>query len=329
MVTLAATRLTLTDQAQRTAPDGTIPMIAELLMQQNEVMQYIPMEEGNLTTGHQVVIRSGLPDVANRKINAGIPDSKSSTVKVTEAASLLEGMSKVDKELLRLGGNSARMRFTEDLAFMEAMKQQFATNLLYADPDTDPENHLGLSPRYDSLSADNAANIIDAGGSSDLTSVWLVNFDINKVFGIFPEGTQAGIEFNDLGEQLVSDRNGNDYVAMVSQYIWRFGLVVKDWRYAVRIANIDTGDLTKDASGSSVDLVDIMIDAMETIEDTDSGQPVFLVSRKVRNFLRRQKKNDTNVRIAMDEVEGRKVLNFDDVPVVRMDALLNTETQIT
>jgi hypothetical protein len=324
MATIGDTNLTLVDQAKRLDPDGQIALIAELLTEENEVLNMIPTQEGNLDTGHRVTVRSGLPVTAYRKLNAGVPYSKSRTVQVDESAAMLEGLSRVDKELARLGGNQARLRFTEDQAFIESMRQNFSNTLVYGDTDVDPEEHLGLAPRYDDLSADNAANIIDAGGTgADNTSVWLVNW-----VGIYPKGTQAGLEFNDLGERLVTDADGNDYLALVSQYIWRFGLVVKDWRYAVRIANIDMSDLTKDASGSSADLVDLMIQALEQIQSLD-GSPTFLVGRTVRSFLRRQIKNDTNVRIGMDEVAGKRVVTFDEVPVLRMDSILGTEARIT
>jgi hypothetical protein len=41
----------------------------------------------------------------------------------------------------------------------------------------------------------------------------------------------------------VQDANGNYYQALRSLYQWDNGLVVKDWRYVVRICNIDVSNL--------------------------------------------------------------------------------------
>src|SRR3546814_5823541 len=62
-----------------------------------------------------------------------------------------------------------------------------------------------------------------------------------------PKGTQAGIEHNDLGEGDECDASNNRYRALMDHYIWRNGLMVRDWRYGVRIANIDAAALTHDS----------------------------------------------------------------------------------
>ena len=62
MATLATNVLTLADWAKRTDPKGKTPMIAEVLMQSNEILDDMVFKEGNLPTGEQVTIRTGLPD---------------------------------------------------------------------------------------------------------------------------------------------------------------------------------------------------------------------------------------------------------------------------
>ena len=79
MATLATLALTLADWANRLDPDGNIPEIVELLSQTNEILQDAVFMEGNLPTGHRVVVRTGLPTVYWRALNAGVPTSKSTT----------------------------------------------------------------------------------------------------------------------------------------------------------------------------------------------------------------------------------------------------------
>ena len=183
MATLSTSNLTLADWAKRSDPDGRVPIVAELLSQTNEILDDCVFKEGNLPTGERVIIRTGLPAVYFRALNQGIPGSKSTTAQVDEACAILEARSEVDKDLAMLNGNTAQFRLSEDTAFLEAMNQTQAETMFYGNPGTDPKKFLGLAPRYGDLSADNAVNILDAGGSgSDNASVYLVVWGDQTVY---------------------------------------------------------------------------------------------------------------------------------------------------
>lgn len=136
-----------------------------------------------------------------RLLNYGVQPSKSTTVQVTDSVGMLETYAEVDKSLADLNGNTAEFRLSEDRAFIEAMNQQMAQTLFYGDSSVNPQQFMGLSSRYSSLSAGNAQNIIDAGGTgTDNTSIWLVVWGENTVHGIFPKGQKAGIQMEDKGQ---------------------------------------------------------------------------------------------------------------------------------
>ena len=145
---------------------------------------------------------------------------------------------------------------------------------------------------------------------------------------IYPKGFTAGLAQEDLGRQTVNDSNGHPYESLTSKFMWKTGLVVRDWRYAVRIANIKTADLKKDASAGA-DLIDLMTEALEMIPNINAGRAVFYCNREIRSFLRRQITNKVvGSTLAMDDVAGKKVVTFDGVPVRICDALLNTEARV-
>ena len=228
MATLSTSNLTLADWAKRSDPDGRVPIVAELLSQTNEILDDCVFKEGNLPTGERVIIRTGLPSVYFRALNQGIPGSKSTTAQVDEACAILEARSEVDKDLAMLNGNTAQFRLSEDTAFLEAMNQTQAETMFYGNPGTDPKKFLGLAPRYGDLSADNAVNILDAGGSgSDNASVYLVVWGDNTVYCPFPKGSKAGLTHEDLGEQTVYNSDGTRLQAFATRYQWKNGLVVK------------------------------------------------------------------------------------------------------
>jgi hypothetical protein len=333
MATLASGQLTLADWAKRLDPNGQVPAVAELLSQTNEILEDCVFQEGNLPTGHRVVIRTGLPTVYWRTLNAGVPTSKSTTAQVDEACGLMEARSHIDVELAKLNGNTASFRLSEDSAFIEAMNQLQSQTLFYGNPGVDPKTFLGFATRYGAISgAGNSVNIIDAGGTgSNNTSIYLVVWGANTVFCPFPKGTQAGLQHKDLGEESVPDANGNFYQALRTLYQWKNGLVVKDWRYVVRIANINVANLV--AESAAADLVKLMSRALDRIPNLNMGRPAFYMNRTVYSMLRVQALNKSQNAISIRDAvtqfgQASKWTDFLGVPLRKVDQLLNTESRV-
>jgi len=332
MATLATTNLTLADWAARIDPDGTTATVAELLSQMNVILQEAVFVEGNLPTGHKVVVRTGLPTVYWRALNAGVPTSKSTTAAVDETCGMLEAYSEIDKDLAMLNGNTAAFRLSEDVAFLEAMNQTQASTMFYGNPGTDPKQYLGLAPRYSSLSAGNAQSIMDAGGAStNNASIWLIVWGENTVFCPFPKGSKAGLQHEDLGEDTVIDAAGGRFQALRTHYQWKNGLAVKDWRYVVRIANINTANLV--AESSAANLIKLMTRAIFRIPNLAMGRPVFYMNRTVAEMLPIQGLNASTNAVKVQEALnqfGKPITNmsFLAVPIRICDQLLNTEARV-
>lgn len=336
MSILTANMPTLWDLQKRMDPNGEISVIAEVLNLMNEILRDMPVIEGNLETGHLTTVRTGLPTVAWRQLNYGVQPSKSTTKQVTDTCGLLEAYSVVDKELLRINRNDKKFRLSEEIAFMEAMNQAMATTLFYGNTDVNPERFLGLAPRFSSLAAASGANIIDAGGTgSDNTSIWLICWGDKTVHGIYPKGTQAGLEYEDLKQQTEKDAAGGNYEVMKSHWIWRLGLTVRDWRYIVRICNIDISDLLTagDASDSSANILKYMIRAMNLLPAFQLGRKVFYCNNAVLTALQIKLMWKGNNFLTMsDWTNGQiqeKVLTFMGIPVRRCDAIISAESRVT
>ena len=330
MATLSSTNPTLADVAARLGPDGKIdPNIVEMLSETNEILNDMTFIEANGFTEHKTTIRSGLPSGTWRKLNYGVQPEKSRTVPIKDSLGMLETYAEVDKALADLNGNSAAWRLSEDRAFIEGLNQTMASTLFYGDSSLDPEKFTGLTPRYNLLSAENGINIVDAGGTgSDNASIWLIVWGPNTCHGIYPKGSPAGLQSRDLGEDTLIDAAGGRYQGYRTHYKWDNGLTLRDWRYVVRIANIDVSDLTKNAA-SGGDLIDLLTQAIELIPNLGMGRPVFYMPRKLRSFLRRQIANKVAAAtLTMEEVAGKKVVAVDGIPVRRTDALLLTEARV-
>lgn len=343
MSTLAANVLTLADWAKRLDPDGKTPTIVELLSMTNEILTDMLFLEGNLPTGHRITTRTGLPTVAWRLLNQGVQPSKSKTAQIDEAVGMLEAWSEVDKDLAMLNGNTDSFRLSEAQAFIEAMNQEMASTLFYGNSGTAPEEFTGLSVRYSSLSAANAQNILDAGSSdSDLSSVWLVAWGANTCCGIFPKGSMAGLIHDNLGEVTVETTAGiagTRMRAYQDRWQWKMGIALKDWRYAVRIANIDISDLaglsgTQEKTDSTF-LPKLMSRAIDRVPSLGMGRPVFYANRSVMSLLRVAAMEKTSSVLAIQPgltQFGQNIqsgLSLLGVPIRICDSLLETEDQVT
>jgi major capsid protein gp7 len=333
MATLGSTLYqTFLDLARKLDPDGKIAKIAEIMEQYNEVLDDMLWKEGNLPTGEKTTIRTGLPAATWRKLNYGVQPSKSTTAQITDSCGMLEAYSEVDKDLADLNGNTAEFRLTEDRAQLEGMNQTLAATIFYGDTTVNPERFVGLAPRYAAVSGASRTknNVLDAGGTgSTNTSVWLCHWGPETMYGIYPRGSMGGFQHRDLGEQTLWDNQTppGKYQGYRTHYKWDCGLTVRDWRFQVRIANIDVALLTKNASAGA-DLIDLMEQAFEILPARQMGTPVFYCNKTIKSFLRRQMANKSNARLNFDEVMGKHVLSFDGTAVRRVDQILNTESRV-
>ena len=338
MATIGNNVLTLTDWAKRNDPDGKTPMIVEILNQQNSALDDMPFKEGNLPTGEQTTIRTGLPTSYYRQMNMGTPKSKSTSVQVVENAAMLESRSEVDVKLAKLNGNVNEFRLSESRAFIEGMAQSQASTLMYGTA-ANPEEYVGFMPRYSDTSAANGDNILLAGGaSSDNTSILLVGWGADSVFGVYPKGSKAGLDHQDLGEIDAFDSNDNRFRAYADLYQWDNGLVVKDWRNVVRIANIDVSDLVgatgTQAASASTAIIKLMARAQDRLPNISAVKDCFYVNRTVASHLRLAALEKSSSAVTIEPAINQfgdtiHQLTFLGTPVKIMDAILNTESLIS
>lgn len=335
MATLAVTHPTLLDLARISDPDGKISPVIEILNETNEILDDMVWKEGNLLTGHKTTVRTGIPAPTWRKMYGGVQPTKGTTAQITDSCGMLEAYAEVDKALADLNGNTGAFRTSEDRVHIEGINQELADTIFYGNEATEPEAFTGLSARYNSLSAANAENIIDAGGTgTDNQSIWLIVWSENTVHGIVPKGSRAGMQVEDKGQVTVEniDGAGGRMEAYRTHYRLDAGLTLRDWRYVVRIANIDKSLLTIDLA-TGANLHDLMMRAIELIPNLNAGRPAFYVSRSIRSMLSRQAINAVkNSTLTMEQLQGernfRRFPVFQGIPVRRVDAISADEARV-
>ena len=330
MSALKATNPTLIDVARRTDPDGKIATIVELLNQSNDVLTDMSWVEGNLETGNKTTVRTGIPVPTWRKLYGGVQPTKSTTAQVQDSCGMLEAYAEIDKALADLNGNTAAFRLSEDSAIIEGMSQELAQTLFYGNEGSEPEAFTGLAPRYNSLSAQNADNIVNAAGdnASSNTSIWLCVWGPQTGFGIYPKGSSGGLKMTDKGQVTIEnvDGSGGRMEGYRTHYRWDAGLTIRDWRYFVRVANIKISDLA--TVSNTKNLINWMVQASERIPSFGKGRACWYVNRTIREKLRLGILERVSNNLSWETVAGRRVMTFDDIPVRRTDAIVNNESLV-
>ncbi|QGT52262.1 major capsid protein [Vibrio phage MZH0603] len=331
MATLGNSFIDLIDIYKMQDGRGQFNPVIEMLMEMNPILEDAIAVECNKGSTHLHTVRTGLPSVTWGRLYQGIPNSKGRTAQVEDTTGFVEGLSTIDKRLLDLSTNEGAVRLSEAQAYLESMSQEVASKIFYGDTASDPEEFMGLAPRFNDLSASNGNQIIDAGGTgSDNTSIWFVTWGDNQCNLLYPKGTQAGVQREDMGEQRVTDSNGNAYYAKEEKFTWHVGMAVKDWRYVSRIANIDVSNM----QGGSVALYDFMRKAYYQLQNrrVAGGKIAIYCNRDVLEALDalavNQGASDNFVRLKPMEIEGKEVMTYRGIPIRETDALLNSEARV-
>lgn len=325
--------MTMMDLAKTMDPDGTVARVIEMLAQTNEMLDDMQFKEGNLKTGHRTTVRTGLPAVYWRLLNKGVPSSKSLKAQVDENCGMMEARGEVDVDLAELSGNVGELRLSEAFAMLEAMNQECQQTMIYGNSGLAPEEFTGFAPRFSTISgATNGSNVLSGGGvGSDNTSIWLVGWGDLTAHGLYPQGSKAGLIHKDLGEQSVIDAAGigaAKFQALCDLYQWKVGFCVKDWRFVVRICNIDVSNLV--AQSAAADLIDLMIKAIHRIPSLKMCRPAFYMNRTVFQMLDIQSRNAVIAggQLGYTNVYGQPALSFRGIPLRKVDQILETEATV-
>jgi hypothetical protein len=320
--------MTLIDKAKLLDPDGKVARIVQLLAQTNDFLPFLPFMQGNLDTGHQTTVQTGLPTVYWSMLNKYIPVSKGTTAQIVEQTGMLKAWSQLDVDLVRLGGQEGALRLAHGKPFLEAMNQEMQSTMFYGSA-ASPEEFIGLAPRYSSLSAGNADNIVSAGGtgSTDNTSIWMLELGDTTLSGITPKGFPTGLDHQSFGTAetpQVSETSSGLLKVLRDNWSWAMGIALMDWRAAGRICNIDVSNLSNASDAADLPF---FLDDMDARMQPLGGKRVIVMNRRVARYLGHQVKTlvTSGGGITYETIAGRKIMHWGPTPILISDAILNTE----
>jgi len=326
---------TLLDWKAALDPNGQVAALIEVLHETNEVLEDMAVIEGNEATSHLMNIRTGLPPVTWRRLYEGIDPGKGAREQVRETTGWLEAYNQIDAKLVALHGAGQAFRMQEADGQIEAMAQEVARRIFVGNTADDPKHIMGLSPRYNEgrkSVAQNARNVLNGGGTgADNRSIWLLSWGPMGCFTFTPKGMPAGLQMEDKGRVTSETAGGTGKLLEVfrARFEWNLGLGLADWRYCVRIANIDLSQLNEDASGNSANLPILMARAIRKVPKRQMMRMAFYMSDEMYDYLGPQLsaavKEST---LTMDHVGGRTITRFQGIPCRQVDQLAMDEARV-
>lgn len=315
-------QLTMIEWAKRHDPDGDTAMIVESLTETNEILFDIPWTEANDVFSHKVVRRTTQPSGSWRQFNTGVATETSKTQEVNETLGMLESYAEVDKALADTAADPMAFRNQEAKSFLEGMSQTMADTLMYGSSVTYPDRFDGFAVRMPSLDASN--NVIGSGGSgSDLSSIYIVQWGLDKVFCVFPRGHKTmGVERRDLGE----DTKGTTTLYQVYRDHFKItmGLAVRDDRCIARLANIEN------AATNGFD-EDNLIKLLNRMPNSGRGSKLY-VNDNIQSLMEIKLKDKTNVYYTAgggEGLAGEPMVKFRGNAIRKVDAITQTEAALT
>jgi hypothetical protein len=329
----------MADVAKIFGPDGSVLKTAEILKDSTPVFEDIPWMEGNLPTGEKTALTTELPESSWIGFYQGVAASKGKQQTQTFNTAMLRGISETDVNLLKMSKNESVVLMKDAKRHIMGMGHAFEDQLIYGSKD-EPEKFPGLAATYDHLSTsetDVGFNVISGGGTgSDNTSIWFIYWGENNIYGIYPQGSQAGISKKDYGQMLDEAPDGNgDYEVRKIIYRLDGGLAIPDWGSVVRIANIDASELS-DAGESTFDgapLLNLLIKAQHKFKSrvkTSGARGFIYCNRTVMTALDLIAVNKPTLGISViRDVNGEPMTNFRGFPLRLAERILDNEAQVT
>jgi hypothetical protein len=343
MAVLSTVFPTILDVVKGMDPTGRQAKVAEVLQEYHDFLDDIPWIEGNQSSGHLSVVRTSLPAGTWRSLNRGITATHPAVGQIENTCGRLESLSHVDVAIAEMANDVNTFRFNQDKAFIQGMGNDLMDTMIYGNVSINPERFEGLAQRYASLGTTytTSAQILDAGGvGSDNTSIWLVAWDTDRCYGIYPKGGKGGLDSMNDGLITITDPNnsGNFMKVYQSHYVWRAGIAVDDYRSVVRICNIDVSALltASDGSDTSANIIKYMSRALDLLPPGfTNGRIAFYMTRQTRGLLRVKMNDKSNLFLQVEHlvspsgITRRPTLTFQGVPCRVSDAILHTEDSIS
>lgn len=315
-------QLTSLEVAKRSGFSPDSRRIIEELNAYNELLIDAPIVEANEGTVDSHLVRTAIPHGQLRGYNQGVGKGSSQTKTIKDAITNIEIYSTVDKQLIDESAHPTELMQSEQNAFIEGLSQDITDQLVYGNHENDVRETNGLAIRRSST----GTYCFSMGGSNSghLTSVYLIKWGMDKARIIYPRGAKnAGVEYNYLGEQTVSDGAGGEYQAYRAHYRIARGLSVGHEASIIRLCNIDP---TAANIGNAI--AEKIVQVMPLLA-RGAGTVSIACNSVVKGLFNIAAINKSNVLLPREDPWGNEVLQIGNARIRECPSILLTEATVS
>lgn len=316
-------RYTLAEYAGLAGLKGVQMQTVQTIVDCMPIFDSAPLVQCNAGTLNKTKVVTSYPKGQTRGYNQGVMAEKATAKIVQDSTCMMETYNEIDKRMLALNDNKATWRAEQDEAFVRGLANTAAEKIFNASLKRDPLEYDGLGVRYGKV----GECVIDAKGSgTNLTDIWLVNWDKTAVHLLYPQGGYAHPSMEYEENVDATDDQGGKYKADRTWFRWDLGLAVPDPMQVIRVANVDIDSAMTGSSG--VNLVSLLTQAIERLPGDAFAGCAFYMNRKLRAALRLQLQERPNMNFTWDNVAGKQIVKFDGINVHKVpESVLKTYNQ--
>jgi hypothetical protein len=323
---------TMVDIANEYA-DGDLLHIANTLARTHEILADAPYQEANQLFSHKGSQDATLPSPGFRAFNEGVANSTAKSRPVIDGLAIAEDYAEVDYEEYRIQPKKEEWRQRKDSKHIAGMGNTIANEIFYGSIAANPKGFNGVATRFAlSTTRPNGDtswpfNVqLNGGSGADTTSIWVIEWDPDECTLLYPRGSKAGIEFEDLGK-VTKEVSSTKYEVLRSHFLWKCGIFISDDSRCQRIANIES------AGSDNLFNEDLLIAAINNTPGGGMNKQAtrIYVNRTIKTQMQIRLKDKSNVHFTRDQGldGGGPVLSFDGIPIRLCDSILITETAIS
>lgn len=326
---ILGTKVNLLDLANLTHNGKVINMVYSMTEMQ-DILKDAEAFEANEKTSHRYTRNAVLPSGTWVDLNNGLDASKGIEVPGRAEIGMLESRLVIDNRFMDIEPDFEAFVARKAYAHYEGLGNDMADALV--------NNSVSGGSQFNSIEAliASASQTDQFGqnmfhtyaGTTGLTSILAVDWGMDKVYLVYPQGHKyMGVERDEHENQLVAGNNSKNLFAYVCDFKWYVGLVIADDRCVRRIGNITASGTSTNLRSSTYKMYPV-IDALASMYNMGRTATLYM-NRTIWAQLWKLQLAETNVFRDLNNPWKQPEAYFGNNRIRYTDSLLNTETAIS
>jgi hypothetical protein len=320
------TAYTLAEVLKSYDPANRLHDIIDVFSDQRPILEEAYWQEANDTTSHEMLRLVSKPTGAFMAINEGYTKEGVATVPVKEQLAWIGSRFEIAKKLIDMQRDGAAWRAQRARIHIRGMLENFNRKFYTGNATTAPKEVNGLLTRFNATTDSNVTDCSSWDGDTPSGTyyfpVLIIGWGPEKTSLLYPKGGTTTFVENDRGLVDLEDDSGNPFPGYRSYFDFNYGIGVGDDRCVQRLVNVDVREI----AGHEY-FEEALSDAISLMPNTENT--AIYVGRQIKNAIWKRRNAKANCQFVPGNVWGRDMLTFQDLPVIRDDALSTAETTVS